>query len=181
MNADARVRQFSTFAEAEAATVGRVDDLHEVPAAVCDYLSLHHLEQRIVTASGGIAVDVPWHLAASLEVVRGPLAADGDTSVTGCYGGIAEAGALVLMSGADQPAELAFLSRTHIVLLRAEDILDDFEKLWSRLREDYGDGILPRTMSFIVGPSRTADLGVPSKLGAHGPARVHILIIGADH
>jgi L-lactate utilization protein LutC len=34
-------------------------------------------------------------------------------------------------------------------------------------------------MNWIVGPSRTADLGVPSKLGAHGPGRVHIIIVDA--
>jgi len=180
MSREARVRQFSELAQAEAATVQQVGNLSAVPTAVRDYLTAQQLALRIVVASGGIVVNVPWRRVADLEVSAGPLAADGDTAITGCYGGIAEAGALVVMSGADHPAELVFLPRTHIVILRADDIVEDFEQLWSRLRADYGAEHLPRTMNWIVGPSRTADLGVPSKLGAHGPARVHILIVDAD-
>jgi L-lactate dehydrogenase complex protein LldG len=117
-----------------------------------------------------------WAQVPEIECDSGPLADDGDTVVTGCYGGVAEAGALVMLSSPDHPPEVNFLAATHIVIVDANRLVDTFEALWVRLRADY-PGEMPRVINFIVGPSRTADLGVPSKLGAHGPARVHIIVV----
>jgi L-lactate dehydrogenase complex protein LldG len=80
------------------------------------------------------------------------------------------------LSSSDHPSEFNFLAATHIVIVQAAMVLGSFEELWSRLRTDYPEN-WPRMMNFIVGPSRTADLGVPSRLGAHGPSRVHIIVI----
>ena len=91
-------------------------------------------------------------------------------------GGVAEAGALVIVSSPEHPPEANFLAATHIVIVHANRLVDTFEGLWARLRGDYPEA-LPRTLNLIVGPSRTADLGVPSRLGAHGPARVHIIVV----
>jgi L-lactate dehydrogenase complex protein LldG len=177
MSGETLIRQFAELAEAEAATIARVAEPVRVPGAVADYLSAQGLSMRICTAPDRAMAGLDWKSAAHIEISSEPIADDGGTAVTGCYGGIAEAGALVVLSSPDHPTELNFLPETHVVVLRAEDIMADFEALWSRLREEFGPDAMPRAMNFIVGPSRTADLGVPSKLGAHGPARVHIIII----
>jgi carbamoyl-phosphate synthase small subunit len=39
-------------------------------------------------------------------------------------------------------------------------------------------GQLPRAVNFISGPSRTADIEQTIVLGAHGPYRVHLLLVG---
>jgi L-lactate utilization protein LutC len=176
MNASC-VEQFMALAREEAATGERVPGMEAVPGAVHHYLLEQDLAPRVkvVGLSGHDAI--AWDAAPEIECEPGPVAADGDTVVTGCYGGVAEAGALVMVSSADHPPEVNFLAATHIVIVQAEKLVDTFEALWTRLRADY-PGELPRAMNFIVGPSRTADLGVPSKLGAHGPARVHIIIVG---
>jgi L-lactate dehydrogenase complex protein LldG len=56
-----------------------------------------------------------------------------------------------------------------------EQLLDSLAGLWTALRGRAAP--LPRMLNLILGPSRTADLGVPSRLGAHGPLRVHIVLI----
>jgi len=38
-------------------------------------------------------------------------------------------------------------------------------------------GLLPRAVNFISGPSRTADIEQTVTLGAHGPYRVHVLLL----
>ena len=38
--------------------------------------------------------------------------------------------------------------------------------------------IAPRAVHFISGPSRTADIEQTVTLGAHGPYRVHIVLVG---
>jgi L-lactate utilization protein LutC len=175
---DSRIEQFMALAREEAATAERVSGLDQVPAAAGRYLSERGLAPRLkITGLSGIDA-AAWDAAPGIERESGPIAADGDTVLTGCYGGVAEAGALVMVSSPDHPPEANFLAATHIVIVAADRLVDTFEGLWSRLRDDY-PGELPRAINFIVGPSRTADLGVPSKLGAHGPARVHIIVVDA--
>jgi len=46
-------------------------------------------------------------------------------------------------------------------------------------RHQQGKGeILPRTVNMITGPSRSADIEQTILLGAHGPKRLHIVIVG---
>jgi L-lactate dehydrogenase complex protein LldG len=177
---DARVERFMALARAESATATRVAARADVPMAVLEYLREQDLGSRLVVI--GMPEDdaraIDWAGVPELDCVPGPVNRDGDTVATGCYAGIAEAGALVVLSSGDHPTEVNFLAATHIVIVSAETIVESFEDLWSRLHADFGNE-LPRSMNFIVGPSRTADLGVPSKLGAHGPARVHIVVVGS--
>jgi L-lactate dehydrogenase complex protein LldG len=172
---DELVERFRLLAQAEAATTERIANLADVPAAVATYLRGQQLPMRINVAAAGELRNLEWSSVESIECDDGPLAADGDTVLTGCYAGIAEAGVLVMLSSAGHPSEFNFLGATHIAVVRSESIVPKFEHLWSGLRRDF-PAELPRMMNWIVGPSRTADLGVPSKLGAHGPARVHIIL-----
>ena len=59
-------------------------------------------------------------------------------SVTAAFGGVAETGTLVLVSGGDSPTTLNFLPENHIVVLWADRITGDYEAQWSALRERYG-------------------------------------------
>ena len=41
-------------------------------------------------------------------------------------------------------------------------------------------GALPRAVNFVSGPSRTGDIEQTIVLGAHGPCRVHLIVIGEN-
>jgi L-lactate dehydrogenase complex protein LldG len=82
-----------------------------------------------------------------------------------------------LNSGADNPTTLNFLPENHIVVLRAADIEGNFEACFTRLRAKFGAGQMPRVLNMISGPSRTGDIEQTILLGAHGPKRMHIIIV----
>ena len=82
-----------------------------------------------------------------------------------------------MASGADNPTTLNFLPDNHIIVLDAADLETAMESVWPRLRARYGDGELPRVVNLITGPSRSADIEQTLLLGAHGPRRLHIVVI----
>jgi L-lactate dehydrogenase complex protein LldG len=92
--------------------------------------------------------------------------------------GVAESGTIVLASGADNPTTLNFLPETHIVVLAAADIVGDYESAFDMIRDRYGKSAMPRTVNLITGPSRSADIEQTILLGAHGPRRLHLVIVG---
>jgi L-lactate dehydrogenase complex protein LldG len=80
----------------------------------------------------------------------------------------------MLRAGPDHPTTLNFLPDTHIVVLRASRVVGPYEDGWARLREA---GAMPRAVNFVSGPSRTADIEQTIQLGAHGPRRLHIVLV----
>ena len=85
---------------------------------------------------------------------------------------------LALVSGPDNPTTLNFLPDNHIVVLPREAIEADYESVFAKVRSVYGKGDAPRTLNFITGPSRSADIEQTLLLGAHGPRRLHIVVVG---
>ena len=41
-------------------------------------------------------------------------------------------------------------------------------------------GLLPRAVNLVSGPSRTGDIAMKIILGAHGPRRLHVVLIADD-
>jgi L-lactate dehydrogenase complex protein LldG len=85
---------------------------------------------------------------------------------------------VVLTSGADNPTTLNFLPDVHIVVVEVSAVAADFETVMEALRERYGVGTLPRTVNMITGPSRSADIEQTLILGAHGPRKLHVIVVG---
>ncbi|TMJ49312.1 MAG: lactate utilization protein [Alphaproteobacteria bacterium] len=121
---------------------------------------------------------MPWQRERTLEVKQG--ASDGNdlAAVSHAFGAVAESGTLMLTSGKDNPTTLNFLPDTHIVVVDADDVAGDYETLWRKLRERFGAGAMPRTVNWITGPSRSADIEQTLILGAHGPRRLHVMVVG---
>ncbi len=175
---EGRVALFEEMAEKVSATVGRVAAPADVPAAVAGYLRDHNLPQQIRTGTDPAIEALPWAEEPQLERRIGASEGHDAVSLSHAFGGVAESGTLVLLSGPDNPTTLNFLPDTEIVLVSADDIAGDYETVWRRLRERFGHGVLPRTINLITGPSRSADIEQTLILGAHGPRALHILVVG---
>lgn len=178
---DQAIALFSSEATRVNATVARVAHFDHVPTAVSDYLRAHQLPAQIKIAPHPRLMDLNWSATTSLMVNHGRGHGDDAVSVSLALGGVAETGTLVMASGPQSPTSLNFLPLDHIVVLNANDIAGDYEAVWARLRAQADasgkPGTLPRTVNWITGPSRTADIEQTLLLGAHGPQRLHIVIV----
>jgi L-lactate dehydrogenase complex protein LldG len=174
-----REQQIAVFREqalATLATLAEVDSAAEVPAAVADYLRSNNLPARIRMGEDPRLAAMPWAETA-LEIGKGRSDGKDLAGVNHAFGAVAETGTMVMVSGADNPTTLNFLPDYAIVVLRQSDVAGDYETVWSRLRETYGKGVMPRTVNWITGPSRSADIEQTLLLGAHGPRSLHIVMI----
>ena len=171
-----KVALFCQWAEALNATVARVDAA-EVPGEVTAYLMRSNLPANVAMAPSPLLEGYDWSSQKMLSIRRGRGEGSDQVSVTGAFAGIAETGTVVMASGPDHPVSLNLLPDTHVVVLREADIVGGYEDVWGRLRERYGKDRMPRTVNTITGPSRTGDIEQTIELGAHGPRRMHILVV----
>lgn len=172
----ARIDLFVSEAERVDATVDRVAGSAAVPTAIATYLAGRNLPGIIKMAPDPALRAIPWSENTALSVTEGHSEGSDMVSVTGAFAGVAETGTLVLLSGPESPTTLNFLPDTHIVVIDAERIAGTYEQVWAEIRTATG-GTLPRTVNWITGPSRTADIEQTLLLGAHGPRRLHIVVV----
>ncbi|MFN3689286.1 lactate utilization protein C [Salinarimonas sp.] len=171
-----RLAVFAREVEISLATIARVESAEAVPAAIAEFLREHNLPAAIRMGEDERLAAMPWDETA-LAIERGPSAGGDLVGVSHAFGGVAETGTLALVSGPQNPSTLNFLPDTHVVVVRASDVARDYESLWARLRETYGRGLMPRTVNWVTGPSRSGDIEQRLFLGAHGPRRLHVVLV----
>lgn len=146
----------------------------EIVGAVADYLAAQGLPQRLCVAPHPLLADVMW--PQGWQVARRHAQGDDRVGLAVAFCGIAETGSLMLLSGPDSPTTLNFLPDDFLCLLPEDRIVPRMEDAWALLRAERGKP--PRATNIITGPSRTADVEQTIQLGAHGPRRVHVIIVG---
>ncbi len=173
----ARIATFKAEAERSQASVAEVDSLADAPAEVARFLRDSNGPATVRMGADPRLDALPWGETAQ-EISSGPSDGHDVNAVSMALAGIAETGTLALVSGADNPTTLNFLPDNHIVVVRREDIVADYESAFARLRSVFGKGGAPRTLNLVTGPSRSADIEQTLLLGAHGPRRLHIVVAG---
>jgi L-lactate dehydrogenase complex protein LldG len=182
-----RPEQVSLFVknvEKEFGTVARLPDIAAIPAAIADYLAQQNLPPALVAAPHPEIEALPWVERPLLEVEH-RAARDADTvSLQHAFAAIAETGTIMFPSARERPTTLNILAETEIVLLRASRIVGAYEDAWDLLRAENDDartgGFMPRNVMLVTGPSRSADIEQTLELGAHGPRRLHVLLVEDD-
>jgi len=166
------LQRFRTRSEAMSSTVDCVASRAEVPFAVARYLAAGGLPLRAACWAEYAALD--W-AAAGLAIEPRAARDDDLVGITGAFCAVAETGTLMLLSGPQTAATTSLLPETHIAIVRASRIVAGMEDGFDLVRSERGE--LPRAINFVSGPSRTGDIELTIVLGAHGPYRVHLLII----
>nr|VFK36367.1 MAG: L-lactate dehydrogenase complex protein LldG [Candidatus Kentron sp. SD]VFK38564.1 MAG: L-lactate dehydrogenase complex protein LldG [Candidatus Kentron sp. SD] len=170
-------RSFVTRLELVAGTVIHVPDLDAVPSVIVRHLEQYRLPHELVATRTPIIEDIPWSKLGPKKITlhyRAAIRTD-KTSLTSAFSAIAETGTLVLVSGEQTPTTLNFLPEDHMVILTRDQIVPYMEDVWKKIRATFIS--LPRTINFITGPSRTADIEQTMQLGAHGPRRLTVILL----
>ena len=167
------VARFSAKSAAMASSVEVLATVDAVPAAVRSYLDGLRLPPVAVCWPEFACLD--W-AGAGLEVDARPASGDDAVGITGCFCAIAETGTLMLVSGPQTAATTSLLPETHIAVVAVSRIVPAMEEAFALLRREQGDD-LPRAVNFVSGPSRTGDIEQTIVLGAHGPYRVHLILV----
>jgi L-lactate dehydrogenase complex protein LldG len=179
----AQIALFIANVQKEYGSVARVADFAAVPGAVADYLAAQNLPGEFVMAPHPELQAIPWSERPLLRVREGRAEASDLVSVQQGYAAVAETGTLMLPSGAERPTTLNLLSDTAIVVLRASRVVGAYETAWDLLRAEQGGGggaFMPRNVMLVTGPSRSADIESTLELGAHGPRRLHVVLVDDD-
>ena len=175
---EALIELMTTMLAAQGAEVTRAATPEDAVRAVAEDLRNHNLPSRLRVGGDAQLAALPWDVMPGVELVFGPANGEDRAGLSRAVAAAAETGTLVLVSGADNPTTLAFLPEAHFILVSAGDVVGSYEEAFDRLRAIYGEGVLPRTVNLISGPSRTADIEQTIVRGAHGPKRLHVVILG---
>jgi L-lactate dehydrogenase complex protein LldG len=177
------------FAESFGKLSGAAHAVASETAAADAIVSIFKSKKARCVALAGL----PASLVAAIEkrcqgitVLKEPYAADAlpgaidsaEVGVTGIDFAIAQSGTLVEIATNDAVRLVSGLPRTHIGVLRAEDIVDKFHDGAARIRRIIQQHDQNLVISFISGPSRTGDIELKLTLGVHGPEDAHAIIIG---
>ena len=174
------VARFAQRAKDMASTVERIASRNEVPHAVARYLDALDLPPALADQRSTLGVcwpefaDLDW-TGAGLSIEARPTLGHDRLGITGCFCAIAETGTLVMTAGADTPTATTLLPDTHIAVVHAGRIVSGMEDAFALLRAERPG--MPRAVNLISGPSRTGDIEQTIVLGAHGPFRVHLLLL----
>ena len=170
-----QIETFKAEALRAAATLSQVASAADIPAEIARYLRESNLPATLRIGADPRLTGLDW-AATAIEIAHGPSDGHDLNAASLAFAAVAETGTLALVSGADNPTTLNFLPDNHIVVLFAGDVVGDLESVFARLRAKYGAGAAPRTVNFITGPSRSADIEQTLLYGAHGPRRLHIVL-----
>jgi L-lactate dehydrogenase complex protein LldG len=166
------LQRFISECERLKTTVDTVAALKDVPQAMAAYLRQNALKMSVVgwpSLSG-----LNWH-EADIQYENRLANANDMVGVTDCFCAIGETGTLLLLSSPTTPKLHALLPETHICIVSKQRIVATMEDAFQLLREE--KGTLPRATFLVSGPSRTADIEQTIVIGAHGPYRVHVILV----
>ncbi|MCP4070756.1 MAG: lactate utilization protein [Hyphomicrobiales bacterium] len=155
------------------ATVETVISDTEIPAAVQRFLDNHNLPAKISVSPDPRLANLIW--PDLVRVTSWQARREAVVGIAPAEAGVVETGSVLLVSGQTGPTSLNFLSENHIAIVHREQLVAHMEDVWELLRLRNED--LPRTVNFITGPSKTADIEQKIEYGAHGPKRFHVILV----
>ena len=171
----ARLERFRHMLEAVGGEVHAVAGVDEARSVLRDLCS----GARQVALSNSPLVR---ELAAELDAETFLATADrarlleSDVGLSEAQYGIAETGTLCLVSDREHNREVSLVPPVHVAVLHADAVLPHLGDALEATRGS-AHGEPPPLITFVTGPSRTADIELSLVIGVHGPEALHVLLI----
>ncbi|HSB10737.1 MAG TPA: lactate utilization protein [Blastocatellia bacterium] len=158
----------------------------------CAYVAQVAAEQQAKTIIGWQtlvpdAIELKSHLEQKglqfrTEIGEGQIVRDvahADIGVTGVDYALAETGSLVLLADKGRARSVSLLPPVHIAFVKRVQIISGFDDLFAALLRDRPAKVrdLSSAVTFITGPSRTADIELTLVVGVHGPQQLHVVLL----
>lgn len=145
--------------------------------ATAQFLYQHFRTRKLVAGNDPRLAAMPWRDGGVLP--RFGAAVDGDlASISYARLGVVDTGSVVTWTGKSNPGTNNLLVEAHIVLVDLADLVATMEQAWEHINASQASSRRPRGISFISGPSSTADIELQLVMGAHGPRHWHVILIG---
>jgi L-lactate dehydrogenase complex protein LldG len=176
---DEQVALFAKHAEDLAATFSILRDAGELAAALGAVRDTEGWK-RVAAHRGELAGDAARSLGLPILFTDGGCDKNDlercDVGISECDALVAQTGTVVVTSRSAGGRALSCLPPHHVVVARREQLVADLSAAFLRITQQHGTNY-PSMISFITGPSRTADIERSLVLGAHGPKRLTILMV----
>ena len=184
---DSIVQKFKAKHESLAGIVHLVEGLDAAADKIFSILETKKADKVVIAdLPGEIRQPLEQRCAAAgMSLLKPPfngpaLAAEFDSAqvgITWAAFAIAETGSLVEFATDDSFRLVSALPLVHIGVFKAADIIASLSEAAVPIRNFYEENPHNATVSFISGPSRTADIEMRLILGVHGPAETHAIIV----
>jgi len=141
-------------------------------------LQSRNAAKRIALSDAPVVSSLARDIAAD-EITVCPSAADlfnYDVGITMAQAAIAETGTLVLEAETERHRLVSLLPPIHIAIVYSRDMVLTIGDALSQLRDNERKQ-MSRAITFITGPSRTADIELTLTVGVHGPKELYVIVI----
>lgn len=104
----------------------------------------------------------------------------GEIGLTAVDYAVAESGSLILNSGPGKGRLVSCLPVIHMAILRPGQLIETWDEFGVLLEASHRlapPADSPSNITFVTGPSRTADIELSLTRGVHGPKEVHVLAL----
>lgn len=170
------VAQFASMVQRVGGVCEVVPDLPAAAARIAAVVAA----ERVRTLATSDAPELVSLLPDGVAVLRPDAPRDqlllAGAGLTTAQWGIAETGTLVLVATAERHRLASLLPPLHLVVLPTARLLGTLAHTLVRLQGPDGTPAA-RTITFVTGPSRTADIELELVVGVHGPRTLHVLLV----
>ena len=179
---DACARAFQARLEAAHAQVWLADS-SSWPALLAGQLARHGVRRLLLDPArpegAALAQALPGEIESlpfepTLEDWKQTLFDTVDAGFTVARSGIVATGTLVLAPDAGTPRSVSLVPPLHVALVYARALHAD---LHAAMRAERWQAAMPTNLVLVSGPSKTSDIQQTLAYGAHGPARLWVVVV----
>ncbi len=171
--------EFERALTAVGGEVIRADNLDDGMTALGDLLAELEVEKGVVNGERPFLntdfshhfPKIKWHIVNQSDGDLRDFCATADVGISSAAVALAETGSVLIESGAGKSRLATLLPPVHIVLLPSDCITADLFT-WTAAR----NAPPPTNMTFVSGPSKTADIEQTLTVGVHGPKRFIVIV-----